>query len=126
FRTTGNITVTPPSSGTYQGISLFQDRTKKAKVEFKRAHLNISGIVYAPSAQVKFNETEGDFDEGDDDDDDDMEDEDYEMEEDTTPPLEGSLQAAIVARKMSIGKRSHITIHGTDINSLRPLLGVVE
>ena len=126
FRTTGNITVTPPSSGTYAGISLFQDRTKKAKVEFKRAHLNISGIVYAPSAQVKFNETEGEFDESDEDEDDDTEDEDYEMEDDTTPPLEGSLQAAIVARKMSIGKRSHITLHGTDINSLRPLLGVVE
>ena len=126
FRTSGNITVTPPSSGTYAGISLFQDRTKKAKVEFKRAHLNISGIVYAPTAQVKFNETEGDFDEGDADDDDDTEVEDDEMEDDTTPPLEGSLPAAIVARKMSIGKRSHITIHGTDINSLRPLLGVVE
>ena len=126
FKTSGNITVTPPSSGTYQGISLFQDRTRKAKVEFKRAHLNISGIVYAPTAQVKFNETEGDFDAGNEDEDDDTEDEDYEMEEDTTPPLEGSLQAAIVARKMSIGKRSHITLHGTDINSLRPLLGVVE
>lgn len=126
FKTTGNITVTPPRSGTYQGISLFQDRTRKTKIEFKRAHLNISGIVYAPSAQVKFNETEGDFDEDEEDADDDTEVEDYQMEDDTTPPQEGSLRAAIVARKMSIGKRSHITLHGTDINSLRPLLGVVE
>lgn len=131
FRTTGNITVTPPTSGPYAGISLFQDRTKKAKVEFKRAHLNISGVVYAPSAQIKFNETDGEFDDGEfddgaDDEDDDLENEDYDIEEDSTPPLEGSLQAAIVARKMSIGKRTLITLKGTDINSLRPLLGVVE
>lgn len=126
FRTTGNITVTPPSSGTYQGISLFQDRAKKVKVEFQRAHLNISGVVYAPSAQVKFNETEGEFDDNVEDEDDDTEVEDYDMEDDTTPPLEGSLQAAIVARKLSIGKRTHITLRGTDINSLRPLLAVVE
>jgi hypothetical protein len=126
FKSTGDITITPPSSGTYSGISLFQDRSKKAKLEFKRADLNISGIVYAPTAQVKFNETDADFDDEDEDEDDDLELEDYLMEEDLSAPMGGSIKAAIVARKLSIGKRSHIRIRGTDINSLRPLLGVVE
>jgi hypothetical protein len=81
--------------------------------------------VYAPTAQVKFNETDADFDDKDEDEDDDLELEDFLMEDDLSAPLGGSIKAAIVARKMSVGKRSHIRIMGKDINSYRPLLGVV-
>ena len=126
FKTSGDVSVSPPTSGPYSGISLFQDRTNKAKVEFRRAHLNVSGIVYAPTAQVKFNETEADFDSATVDDDDDQEVDDFLIDDETEAPLNGSIKAAIVARKLSIGKRSHIQILGTDINSYRPLLGVVE
>lgn len=126
LNTSGNVTISPPTSGPYSGISLFQDRTNKAKVEFRRTDLNISGIVYAPTAQVKFNDTDGEFDSASSDDDDDLEADDYLMEEDTSTAITGSINAAIVARKLSIGKRSTIRILGTDINSYRPLLGVVE
>ena len=126
FKTSGDVSVSPPTSGPYSGISLFQDRTNKAKVEFRRANLNVSGIVYAPTAQVKFNETEADFDSATEDDDDDQEVDDFLIDDETEAPLNGSIKAAIVARKLSIGKRSHIQILGTDINSYRPLLGVVE
>ncbi len=126
LNTSGNVTISPPTSGPYSGISLFQDRTNKAKVEFRRTDLNISGIVYAPTAQVKFNATDGDFDSASNDADDDLEADDYAMEEDSSPALTGSINAAIVARKLSIGKGSTIRIRGNDINSYRPLLGVVE
>ena len=50
----GTITVTAPTSGTYAGINLYQDRalTTAAKVT-GGGSMKITGMIYAPSAQVQ-------------------------------------------------------------------------
>lgn len=124
--TKGNVSITPPSSGPYKGISLFQDSAKKTKVEFNRQHhLNISGIIYAPNSEVKFKNSTIDIDSDDDDDDWDSE-EDEPMEVDSGYGEDTSIGAAIVAGKLSVEKKTRLTINGTDIAAFRPFLGVVE
>jgi Flp pilus assembly protein TadG len=53
--TTGNttITLTPPTSGPYAGISIFQDRTLTTPVTISgNTKLQIGGTVYAPAAAI--------------------------------------------------------------------------
>ena len=123
--TKGDVTISPPTTGVYKGISLFQDSVNKTKVEFsKQFHLNISGVIYAPNSEVKFKKSDIDMVSGDDD--------DWELEEDV--PMEeefgqgeaSTISAAIVAKKLSLDKNTNLTIIGTDISAYRPLLGVVE
>lgn len=124
FATQGEVRITPPKSGIYKGISLFQDSIKKTKVEFKKqSSLRISGIVYAPNSVVQF--MRSDLDLGAD------EDEDWELDDEPMEPDYGSseaasIDAAIVAGKLSISNNTHVTIKGQDIGAVRPLLGVVE
>jgi hypothetical protein len=48
-----SMVLTAPTSGTYQGISIFQDRTLNQGLTFSGgAALQIGGTVYAPSADV--------------------------------------------------------------------------
>jgi hypothetical protein len=123
--TKGEVQISPPTSGTYKGISLFQDSSKKTKVEFnKQAHANISGIIYAPNSEVKFRKSDMEIDSGDDDDWDSELDEP--MEEDFGDGEANSISAAIVAGKLSIDKKTRLSILGTDIGAYRQLLGVVE
>ena len=126
FKTTGNLTMTPRTSGTYAGISLFQDRATKTKVQFKKAEINIRGVVYAPNSEVKFNHTDADFGGDSDDDDDDLEDEEFAPEDDSGSLTEGSIGASFVSRKLTIDKHSRVRILGADISAMRPLMGVVE
>ncbi len=123
--TKGAVTISPPTSGPYKGISLFQDATKKTKVEFSRQlQLDISGILYAPNSEVKFKKSDIDVDGG--------EDGDWEFEpdepmaEDADDGEASSISAAIIARKLSIDKKTRLTVKGSDIAAYRPLLGVVE
>jgi len=120
-----DVTISPPTSGTYKGITLFQDSAKKTKVEFsKQFHLDISGILYAPTSEVKFKKSDIDIDSGDDDD---WELEvDEQMADDFGASEASSISAAIVAGKLSIEKNTRLTITGTDIAAYRPLLGIVE
>ena len=47
------VTLTPPTSGPYQGIVLFQDRTSSASITISgNAALNTTGTEYAPGAKV--------------------------------------------------------------------------
>ncbi len=124
--TKGSVTISPQTSGIYKGISLFQDPTKKSKVEFsKQYHLDISGIVYAPRSEVKFKKSDVALD-GDGDDSDWEEDSDVGMEEDGSFGEPSSISAAIVASKLSVDKKTRLSVMGTDISAFRPLLGVVE
>ena len=132
--TKGNVTISPPTTGVYKGISLFQDSIKKTKVEFKKQqHLNISGIIYAPNSEVKFKKSNIDIESGDDDDWEEEEDDDDDDDDDEAATEEGfdqseisTISAAIVARKLSLDKKTSVTIMGTDISAYRPFLGVVE
>jgi hypothetical protein len=48
-----NVTLSPPTSGTYQGIVLFQDRTLSGTIAISgHGSFNSTGTVYAPRAKV--------------------------------------------------------------------------
>jgi Flp pilus assembly protein TadG len=128
--TTGQVTITPPESGTYEGISLFQNRASKANIELKKgSHLDIEGVIYGANAKVKFNDVvldSGGFS--------DEEDEDWQndpdisdsLEDDSGPTTTDSLNAAVVVRTLSLDKRSRVIFNGVNINAQRPLTGLVE
>jgi Flp pilus assembly protein TadG len=130
MHTRGIINLTPPTSGMYRGVSLYQDRSTKTKVEFKKGtSYNIQGLIYAPNSEVKFKNTDGDLGGADDDKDDDdwdLEDDFAEMEQDGGTADSGTIGASLVARKLVIEKRSHVRILGIGIGAGRPLLGAVE
>jgi hypothetical protein len=49
----GNVSLSPPTTGTYQGMSIFQDRSSTASISLKgSSNLTITGVFYAPSAAV--------------------------------------------------------------------------
>jgi hypothetical protein len=127
IKTKGDVRISPPTSGPYEAVSLFQGGAKKTKVEFaKQNHMDISGIIYAPNSEVKFKKSTVDIDdEGDEDDDWDLE-EDLPMEEEFGVVENSSIGASIIAAKFSIEKNSRVSVQGSSINGIRPLLGVVE
>jgi hypothetical protein len=48
------VTLTAPSSGTYQGIVIFQSRTSTAGITISdHGSLILTGILYAPKAKIK-------------------------------------------------------------------------
>ena len=51
----GSMNLTAPTSGTYNGILLFQSRTDTSSISFTgSAGSNVQGIIYAPSAGLSF------------------------------------------------------------------------
>jgi hypothetical protein len=121
FNTRGSVELSPPQNGPYAGISLFVNPASKKKIEIKKdATYNFKGTIYAPNAEVKFKHTDAILsgaDDGDDDDDD----TDY-----GGPDTVGSMDASLIARKVSIDKHSHVRLQGADISAMRPFLGIVE
>jgi hypothetical protein len=127
FQTSGNVTLTPPVSGTYAGLSIVQNPTARGKLSFKKdAQLDVQGAIYAPNSLVQFQKTNAGF--GDDDDspwDDlaaDLDDALSGDEDEST----GSIGANIVAGMLKIDKGSTVTIRGANLVTQRPLLGLVE
>ncbi|MEK7246904.1 MAG: hypothetical protein AAB092_00370, partial [Chloroflexota bacterium] len=52
---TANLDFTPPSSGTYEGITFFQSRTLTTDLNLNgNASAGDSGIVYAPAARATY------------------------------------------------------------------------
>jgi hypothetical protein len=50
---TGTLTLSPPTSGSYKGITIFQSRTSTAAIAITgNGSLNVSGTIYAPGAEV--------------------------------------------------------------------------
>jgi hypothetical protein len=136
FKTEGSIRISPPTSGTYKGLSLYLDPSKKGKVQIaKGGGYQISGIVYAPKTEVKFSRADVDF--ADTKDDEDFTDEEIPDEEDianmTSFDDEDSrnndlleLGFSMIARRVSIGNKSTVVIRGNDLKVKRPLRGIVE
>jgi hypothetical protein len=53
FTGNGSVHLTPPTSGTYQNITIFQDRASSAPINLTgNAGINISGTIYAPGATL--------------------------------------------------------------------------
>ncbi len=48
----GVVALTPPTIGTYRGISIFQDRAASTPLSFGGVNLQVGGTVYASSAAV--------------------------------------------------------------------------
>lgn len=49
----GSVTITPPSSGTYQGVSIYQDRANTTADSLTgNGNLHLDGVIYLPAAQV--------------------------------------------------------------------------
>jgi Flp pilus assembly protein TadG len=49
----GNVTLSPPTSGTYQGLVVYQDRSNANGMQIAgNGKLNVTGTVYAPAATV--------------------------------------------------------------------------
>jgi Flp pilus assembly protein TadG len=127
FETKGSVSISPPTSGTYKDITLFQDRTSKTKVEFKKqSHIDMSGVIYAPNSEVKFRKSDVAMGGDDDDDDWDLEGEDEGTSDESGEVEMSSIGASIVAAKLSLDQKSHVRLDGADISAKRPLLGIVE
>ena len=127
--TKGSVFLSPPSFGTYKNIALFQDYSKKSKVEFsKQTNLDISGIIYAPNAMVKFKKSDIDFDAEDSEETWGSEEPEEEIDEKEEFGLPESVEvsAAIVAKQLSIDKNSRVVLKGKGISGFKPFLGAVE
>ncbi len=48
------VTLSAPTSGTYQSIVLFEQRSTKAPINISGGNVSLTGIVYAPSAKLAF------------------------------------------------------------------------
>jgi Flp pilus assembly protein TadG len=49
----GNLTLSPPTSGTYKGITIFQDRTSTAAVNVTGSGaMNLTGTIYSAKAEI--------------------------------------------------------------------------
>jgi hypothetical protein len=50
---TGSLTLSPPTSGTYKGITIFQDRSSTAAVAITgNGSMNLTGTIYAAGANI--------------------------------------------------------------------------
>src|SRR5262245_2186602 len=128
FHSTGNISLSPPSSGPYAGITLFKDPTANGKLTFERdANLNITGAIYAPSSMVRFQKTAASL--GDDDDDSAWNNLDSDLDDALSGDETSSSSmfgASIIADMLKIDKNSTISIPSANLNLQRPLMGLVE
>jgi hypothetical protein len=56
FNGSSGVTLTAPTSGTYEGILFFQDRTDSASATINGANVgNMAGALYFPDAQITYN-----------------------------------------------------------------------
>jgi len=49
----GSVTLSAPTTGTYQGMALFQDRSSNQTVSLTGGNMNLTGVVYAAGAAVQ-------------------------------------------------------------------------
>jgi hypothetical protein len=49
----GSLTLSPPTSGTYKGISIFENRTSTANIKISgNGSMNLTGTIYARAAEI--------------------------------------------------------------------------
>jgi hypothetical protein len=129
FHTKGDVQISPPSSGTYTGISLFKDPTSHGKINFEQgSSLGISGAIYAPSSMVRFHKVNATLgDEGDTTAWDNLDTSlDSESDSDGTSTDNSAFGGNIVADMIKIEDKSTVTISGANLGLIRPILGIVE
>jgi hypothetical protein len=128
FHSQGTIHLTPPTSGSYAGISLFKDPTSHGKITFEKdANLDINGVIYAPSSMIRFQKTSTTL--GDDSDTSAWDNLDSSLDDALTGDLtsgDGSIGASLIADMIKVDDNSTIRISGQALNLQRPILGLVE
>jgi Flp pilus assembly protein TadG len=126
FHTKGDIQLSPPTSGTYAGISIFKDPTAKGRISFEKdSNLNINGAIYAPSSLVQFKKTSTNL--GDDDTSAwDNLDVGLDDSDDDASPGDGSMGASLIVDMLRISENSVVRLSGSNLNLQRPILGLVE
>lgn len=61
FNGVSPLTLTPPSSGNFAGVSFYQVPSNSNVVNFNGTSTSISGLVYAPGAQINYNGNQGKY-----------------------------------------------------------------
>ena len=123
FETSGTVKLSPPTSGPLEGVTIFLDPASKGKLFFKKdADIAVSGTIYAPNGEVRFQKVDADLG---------FVDTDLDTEDDSdTPSMEaetsGSIEAQIIARRFKVDKKSNLRVNGDAIGSLVPYVGIVE
>jgi Putative Flp pilus-assembly TadE/G-like len=61
FNKVNSLTLTPPTSGSYAGVSYYQDPSNSSGVNFNGSSTNIAGLIYAPAASMNYNGSQGQY-----------------------------------------------------------------
>lgn len=61
FNKVSSMTLTPPTSGNYTGVSYYQVPSNSNSINFNGSSTNISGLIYAPSASMNYNGSIGKY-----------------------------------------------------------------
>jgi hypothetical protein len=56
-----NFTLSAPTTGSYAGVTYYQVPGNATTVNFNTSSSNVSGLIYAPSAQLNYNSAEGEY-----------------------------------------------------------------
>ena len=61
FNSVSSLTLSPPSTGNYAGVSYFQVSANTTDVNLNGSSTNVGGLIYAPSAQLNYNGSLGQY-----------------------------------------------------------------
>lgn len=61
FNKVNGMTLTPPSTGNYAGVTYYQTPSNSNDINFNGSSTNISGLIYAPSAAMNYNGSQGGY-----------------------------------------------------------------
>jgi len=125
-----SVSLTPPSSGPYAGISIFQYRNSRKTIEFKQStKVNIGGTIYAPNAKIHFKTSIFSNDGLDNEDygDDYQYDQDEEFEDGNEGNVVGEKYSSqIIARQIKLDRGAHLDLRGVTNSSRNRSIQLVE
>ncbi|MBV9333925.1 MAG: hypothetical protein JO146_07940 [Candidatus Eremiobacteraeota bacterium] len=61
FNNVNSMSITPPASGNYAGVSFYQVPGNSNGVNFNGSSINIGGLIYGPSASMNYNGSFGQY-----------------------------------------------------------------
>jgi hypothetical protein len=61
FNMVGAMTLSPPTTGNYTGVTYYQVPGNTTAVNLNTSGSSISGLIYAPSAQLNYNSAQGGY-----------------------------------------------------------------
>jgi hypothetical protein len=61
FNKVDGLNISPPTSGDYAGVSFYQVPANTNDLNLNGSNVNVSGLIYAPTAQINFNGALGNY-----------------------------------------------------------------